>query len=251
MIGRTVPSAVVAGTVALTTVAGLLAVRADRAAGLSWTAVVIDVGVGVVLAGCGLALVTPALPRLLLTGAGLAWLAASVDGHLVGAHQALLLLLLAVVPEGRPPRAALWWLVIAPAVVVTALSVSQPAAALCFAATGLVRWWWARTSWVGVRTTAAVAVGASLLLAGVLAALAGWVRTSGYDRTAALEVYQASLVVVAAALVAATRLSGKEATRAAHPAAVGATGSAELVRVRGSAVRRPELRVLRPTPDGL
>jgi signal transduction histidine kinase len=190
-------------------VLSVLAARADVAAGASSGYVAADLAVGVAFAGAALVAVGAAAERLLVAGAGVAWLAGSVFAEARSSHQGVLLFALLAFPDGRirgPVRVSL----AAAAAVVAFGLVPQVGVAALFAA------------------VAAVALLGAARLRGAFPAAAGGVLASALlyawwagrqDAPAPpLAVYEAALLTVAAGFAVATRLVGRDAARLADTA---------------------------------
>ncbi|MGN9907757.1 sensor histidine kinase [Phytohabitans sp. LJ34] len=214
----------------------VLASRADAAAGAAPGYVAADLAVGVALAGAALVAAGATAERLLVAGAGAAWLAGSVFAEVRSLHQGMLLVALVAFPDGRirgPVRVSL----VAAAAVVAFGLVPQVGVAALFA------------------TVAAVALLGAARLRGAFPAAAGGVLASAllyawwsgrHDAPVPpLAVYEAALLTVAAGFAVATRLVRRDAARLADTALGGglSAGLPGLREVLAGLIGDPGLRI--------
>ena len=210
----------------------------------------VDVAVGVALVGAGVAAVGSVVPRLLLAGAGAAWLLASTIPAARLLHLAVLLVALAAYPRGLRKGPLSWGVVVFAGLIGLQL-LPQGAVAAALAAAALVLLLEAgRGRGPGLYAPVAVAA-----LAGAVAL--SWAahrfRLGHLDPPTALLVYEATLLLVAAGFVSATRTGGRPTDvltdQLLSHEQVGLSGLTAALRL---ALRDPTLQVrLVPEPFGV
>jgi signal transduction histidine kinase len=228
---RLVAIAVAVATAVLT----IAAARADAVTGASPGYIALDLAIGLVLAGAAIAAAGAAAERLLVAGAGMAWLAGSVVAEARSLHQGVLLVALLAFPDGRIHGAVRWTMAAAAAVAAGGLVPLAGVAAL-FAAVAVVALGDSRVR------SAFPAAGGSVL---AVALFYAWWGGRQDVPVAPLVVYEAALIAVAAGFTVASRLVRRNATRVADTALGGgaAAGLPGLRDVLGDLLGDPGLRI--------
>jgi signal transduction histidine kinase len=182
---------------------------ADGANGVPAVGVVVDVAVGLVLAGAGLTAVGSTVERWLVASVGAAWLVGSVFAATRSLHQSVLLFALLAFPSGRI-RGVARMLLTVPTAAVALQVVPQLGIAALFAVItplallGVPRW----------RGAFPAAAGGAM--AGAL--LFAWWAGRNDALVAPVLVYEVALIMVAVGFVAATRGLRRYAARLADVA---------------------------------
>jgi signal transduction histidine kinase len=209
---RLLAAAVAVATVVL----AVAAARADAVAGVSPGYVALDLAVGLALAGAALVATGRAAERLLVAGAGVAWLAGSVFAEVRSLHQGVLAVALLGFPDGRIRGAVRVSLAAAAAIVAFGL-VPQSGVAVLFAAVAAV-------ALLGdARLRGAFPAAGGSVLAGAL--LYAWWGSRHDVPVSPLVVYEAALLTVAAGFAAVTWLVGRDAARLTDVALGGGLGA--------------------------
>lgn len=239
------------GVVSAFAVVMVLAIRADLATlGLSVSATVMDIGVGVAFGAAAVLSPVRLRQRLLVASVGAAWLLASLL-PVRSLHQALLAAALVCFPTGRPVG-RLGWLVLASAVPLALGWFAQPAAAVALLLAGLAG---SRADGTRMGTLFPLAAGGAV--AAVLATSWGvsrWVPMV-FDPRLALLAYEGVLVAVAvghvlAAGAAAAASAGRVEQALARAVALTETGRLlALEPLLREALRDPNLSIRVWNPD--
>jgi signal transduction histidine kinase len=227
---------VIAGSGVGFAVLSAAAAWADGANGVPVVLVVLDVAVGLTLAGAALAAVGSTVERWLVASVGAAWLVGSVFAATRSLHQSVLLFALLAFPSGRI-RGVVRILLAVPAAAVAFQVVPQPGVAALFAVV-------VPLALIGEpRFRGAFPAAAGGVMAGAL--LFAWWGGRHDTPLSPLVVYQIALVMVAIGFVAATRAVRRDAARLADVAIGGEerAGIAGLRSVLAELLGDPDLRI--------